>query len=140
MRVVLDTNVLVSAFLAPTGPPAQIFQQWEDGAFDLIVSEALLAEYQRVLGYPHLASHHGLTPREINEAVEAIREFALVVEPREALNVITADPSDNRVLECALVGEAEYIVSGDARHLLPLQEFRGVVILSPTAFLTVLEG
>lgn len=138
MRVILDTNVLVSAFLSLAGPPARILQQWEQGAFDFIVSEALLAEYRRVLAYQHVASHHGLTPHEIDEAVEAIRDFALVVEPQEMLTVITADLADNRVLECAIAGDADYIVSGDTRHLLPLQEYRGIIILSPTAFLAVL--
>lgn len=68
-----------------------------------------------------------------------MRRFALVVEPQEDVDAIPEDPDDNRVLECAVAGAADCIVSGDVRHLLRLREYQGIHILSPTAFLALLD-
>ncbi|MBI4504907.1 MAG: putative toxin-antitoxin system toxin component, PIN family [Chloroflexi bacterium] len=135
----LDTNVVVSAFLSPAGAPAQVVSAWERQAVELVVSEVLLQEYQRVLLYERVAIRHQMAPEDVAEIIEGFRQFALVVEPQETLAVITEDPTDNRVLECAVAGAADYIVSGDVRHLLPLQEYRGIQVLSPTAFLALLR-
>ncbi|MBI4494876.1 MAG: putative toxin-antitoxin system toxin component, PIN family [Chloroflexi bacterium] len=136
--MVIDTNVLVSRYLSPAGSPARVFARWEQHAFTLVVSEPLLAEYQRVLLYERIAARHRMAPTEVAEVIEEFRGFAYVVEPQETVTVISADPPDNRVLECAIAGAAAYIVSGDG-HLLELQEYRGVTILSPAAFLAVLS-
>ena len=136
MRVVLDTNVVVSAFLSPTGTPAQILARWENQEFDLIISEPLLREYQRALNYERVATRHRMTPGEVEEVIEGFRQFALLVEPTTALD-LPEDPDDAKVLECAAQGSAEYVVSGDA-HLLRLREHLGIAILPPAAFLSVL--
>ncbi len=85
MKVVFDTNVVVSRFLSPVGPPARLFALWETQAFHLVVSEPILAEYQRVLQYEHVAARHGMTPEEITEIIEYLRQLALVVAPTEAI-------------------------------------------------------
>lgn len=95
MRVVFDTNVVVSAFLSPTGAPAQVLSAWERQIIELVVSEALLEEYQRVLLYERVASRHQMAPDDVAEIIEGFRQFALVVEPQETLAVITEDPADN---------------------------------------------
>ena len=136
MRVVLDTNVVVSAFLSPTGTPAQILARWENQAFDLVASKPLLLEYQRALNYHRVAARHGMSPEEVEEIVEGFREFALLVEPAETLE-LPGDPDDAKVLECAVEGSAEYVVSGDA-HLLRLHGYRGIMVLSPAVFLSAL--
>lgn len=137
MRVVVDTNVLVSRYLSPLGKPAQVFAQWEGGAFELAVSEAILAEYERALNYDKARRRHGLTPEQVHEIVEGVRILAIVVEPRQALAVVAADPDDNRFLECAVTARADYVVTGD-RALLDVGAYAGVQMLSSSAFLAVL--
>ncbi|MCC6497198.1 MAG: putative toxin-antitoxin system toxin component, PIN family, partial [Propionibacteriaceae bacterium] len=79
MRIVIDTNVIVSRFLSPHGPPARILALWEQGLFELVVSEAILTEYRRVLGYPHLQTRHRMRPEEIVQVVEGFRSFGVLV-------------------------------------------------------------
>lgn len=139
MRVVIDTNVVVSRFLAPTGTPARIFAQWQRNAFELVVSEGTLAELEQVLGYERIRSRHQMSQEEIHAAINGFRRFAVLVQVAERLEVVREDPEDNKFLECAVAGNAEYIVSGDA-HLLHLREYRGIHILSPAAFLALLRS
>lgn len=136
MRVVLDTNVLVSRFLSPSGPPAQVFDLWEKQTFQLVVSDPILQEYRRVLLYKDIAERHGLSDEEVGELIEAMKYLALVVNPKITITAIARDPSDNKFLECALAGEAEFIVSGDP-HLLDLGRYEGIEIVSPAAFLAL---
>jgi len=137
MKVVLDANVVVSAYLIPGRTAAQILNRWRVGAFDLLVSEDILAEYHRVLLHRTVRTRHTLSPDAIASDMHTIRQESTVVEPAETMHVLPADPTDEKYIECAVAGEADYIVSGDA-HLLNLKEHRGIVVLSPRAFLAVL--
>ncbi len=129
MRVVADTNVLVSALVFPGGVPEDIYRLAVGGRIDLVTSRPLLAELGRVLEL-----ELGWEPSRAEDAVRQVIRLADVVEPREAVVEIEADPADDRVLEAALEGGAEAIVSGDA-HLLALGAWRGIPILAPAAFL-----
>ena len=137
MRLVLDTNVLVSALLSPSGAPARVLRLWEAEAFELVVSEAILAEYARVLAYPRIATRLKLTGESAEELVGALRQFSTLVEPDESLQVVAEDPDDDKLLACALAGGAEYVVSGD-EHLLGLGEYLWIQVLAPAAFLMLL--
>lgn len=128
MRVVLDTNVLVSAFLFPGGRPEAAYRAALEGRVHLVTSRALLAELGRVL-----ATKFGWEDPRVEEAVAQVARVGVVVEPRATVTVVRADPADDRVLEAAAAGGAEVIVSGD-RHLLRLGSWRGIVILDPAAF------
>jgi putative PIN family toxin of toxin-antitoxin system len=139
MRVVLDTNVIVSAYLPEPGVPAKIVAAWRAGAFDLLVSAALLAEYAGVLGYVRIRERHRMTSQQIELEVKAIEQDGLLVEPGEVRRVVADDPDDDQVLACAAAGRANYIVSGD-RHLLSLHEYLGIRILRPAAFVALLES
>lgn len=136
--MVLDTNVIVSRFIIEKGPSARIVDRWVAGAFTLLLSEPILAEYHRVLGYQSVRGRHGLNPEQIDRAVARFRESAVVVEASQPLKVIADDPKDDKFLECAVAGSADYVVSGDA-HLLALREYLGIRILSPAAFLAMLD-
>jgi putative PIN family toxin of toxin-antitoxin system len=138
MRVVLDTNILVSRFLVPSGNPARIMGRWEAGAFELLVSEAILAECRRVLGYQRIRKKHNYTDDEADKYIAGLGRLATVVSPGEAPDAVEADPDDNRIIECAQTGEADYIVTGD-NHLRNLGSYAGIQILTPTAFLLLLE-
>lgn len=138
MKVVLDANVIVSAFISSRGAPRQIVDQWRAEAFQLLTSEAILLEVSRVLRYPKIAALHRLTETELREFLTLLREESAVVITTETL-AVSLDEADNRYLECAVAGSADYLVTGDKRHSLPLTKYRGVWIVSPTTFLIALQ-
>lgn len=138
MRVVLDANVLVSAVISSRGSPGKILELWKREQFDLVLSPPILEELARVIRYPRIQKHYNLPQDHLKRFLSLIRSETIIVEPTNEYAVIEDDPSDNRYLECALEGDANYIVSGD-KHLLRLKEFRGVVILPPAGFLALLK-
>lgn len=138
MIIVLDTNVMISALLSAEGPPAQIMNLWEAGAFDVASSAPLLDEVKRVLGYDKIKKHLGLTLEDIDRLLSGWRKISIFVEPEEELDLVEDDPDDNRVLECAVAADADYIVSGD-HHLLDLGEYRGIEVLPPAGFIVLMN-
>ncbi len=136
MKVVLDTNIVVASYLVSTGVAARILALWRAGEFDVLVTEAILQEYERILGSPRLVRVHGMTAAEIAEDIESFRQYALLIEPTETLQVVQGDPDDDKFFECAIAGGAAYIVSRD-ELVLAVGEYRGIRVLSPEAFLTV---
>lgn len=138
MRVVLDTNVIVSAVLSIRGTPARIIQQWGLGAFELVVSDWLLAEYRHALAYPHIRVRYSVTEEEVTDLLDTLDKARMKPDITEHVNIIERDPSDNNVLECAIAGEADFIVTGDA-HLLELEKYRDIEIVSPAVFMAIIE-
>jgi putative PIN family toxin of toxin-antitoxin system len=138
IRIVLDANVLVSAILSPRGTPAQILHAWRDEQFDLVISDAILAEIGRVLRYPKIATRHRWSEEQLRAFLDDLAHVAMRTPGILTLAVITEDPPDDRYLECAVEGEASYIVSGD-QFLLRLGAYQGIPILTPRAFLEVLQ-
>jgi putative PIN family toxin of toxin-antitoxin system len=138
MKVVLDANVYVSAFINTHGAPKQIIDFWQAEAFELLTSDPILAEIDRVLRYPKIAKLHKLTEQELQEFLALLQEETQVVSPTQRLQVSTDEP-DNRYLECAMAGLADYLVTGDKKHLLPISEYGGFRIISPTSFVTLLK-
>lgn len=128
-RVVLDSNVVISALLFGS-PPAALVRLIREGLVLSATSSVLLAELEGVLVLKFQY------PTDVAELVVAEwRALSEHVEPGSELTVIAQDPSDNRVLECAVSARADAIVSGD-KHLLALKAFRGIPILSPHQFLS----
>jgi putative PIN family toxin of toxin-antitoxin system len=138
VNVVLDTNIVVSRYLSPLGNPARLLTMWEQGVFELAVSEPILAEYQRVLAYPRIRDRHQMSDEEIAAVVDGFRSFAVLVEPTVSRDVVQDDPSDNKFLECALAAGAEYVVSGDP-HLLRIGHYAEIQILRLAEFRLLLE-
>lgn len=132
MRVVADTNVLVSALIFPGGAPETVYRLALEGRLELVTSTTLLAELGRVL-----TTKFGWDAARTEAAVAAVIRVAELVEPREPVAEIEADSADDRVLEAAAEGNADAIVSGD-RHLLALGSWRGVKLESPASFLASL--
>jgi putative PIN family toxin of toxin-antitoxin system len=137
MRAVADTNVIVSAVLSKGSPPDLILQHWRRGTFQLVTSAPLLRELDDVLGRPEIARRHKWSPNERAAFVVSLSESAIVVAPEKQLDVIAEDPDDNRVLEAAVEAHADYIVSGD-RHLLELESYEGIQIVTPARFNAIL--
>ncbi len=138
MRIVVDTNVVVSGAISAKGAPAEILRRWRQGQFELLVSEPMLAEYERALSYGRVRARHQMSQAEIHALVTQFRRFAILVEPLARLQVVTDDPDDDKFLECAVTGGAAYIVSGDP-HLLAVKHYQGIQILSPAAFVAFLN-
>ena len=139
MRVVLDTNIVISRYLSPSGTPARIFQYWEQGAFTLVISEPIPTEIERVFFYPRISSRLRLSDKEIAGIVAGFARFGELVAPQQRLHVVEADPDDDMFIECAAEGKADYLVSGNTKHLTNLKEYQGIQILTPAQFVQVLE-
>lgn len=128
LKVVLDTNVLVSAVLSPAGPPAKVVDMIAEGSLQLIVSPAVMAEYEDVLA----RKKFGLSPATVDAIIKNLRRLAIEVVPSQRLRAC-ADPADDKFLECAVAAGAAYVVTGNSRHFPKL--FAGVRALPPATFL-----
>jgi len=129
MKAILDTNVLISAYVFPGGRPEAVYRLALEGRLEIGTSRTLLAELGRVLG-----QKFGWIPDRVEAAVAQMTRIAAVVEPSEVVQVIRADPLDDRVLEAARAFDADVIVSGD-RHLLDLGTWSEIEIISPAEFI-----
>jgi putative PIN family toxin of toxin-antitoxin system len=124
--------------LSAQGSPAKIIDYWEAEWYDVATSDILLGELERAIGYERVRKYFKQSQEKITTLLKRFRTVGIMVDPKQDLNVIRDDPDDNRVIECAVTAKAKFIVSGD-EHLLRLKEYRGIVILSPTGFVTLLE-
>jgi putative PIN family toxin of toxin-antitoxin system len=130
-RVVLDTNVIVSALLVPAGTQASVLLLALQGRVALYISSPVIDEYEEVLRRPRLK----LQPRQIQEALAAIREVAHLVARTQTLSISTHE-SDNRFLECAEAARADYLVTGNTRHF--PQSHKTTKIVTGRQFLDIL--
>lgn len=130
MRVVLDTNAVVSALLF-AGVSSKLVPLWQSRAIVALVSRGILEEYLRVLSYPKFK----LSEAEIKDLVqEEVLPFVDVVIPRRRLSVVKRDPSDDQFVECAVAGKARVIISGD-KDLLSIGSYRKILIQTLAQFL-----
>ena len=139
MLVVLDTNVIISALLAAEGKPAELMERWENGEFDVAVSGVLLDELGRALKYPKVAKRLSYSSQAVQSFLNAYLTAVILIHPDVRLNVIDADPDDNRVLECAVTAGAAVLITGDG-HLLALKSYEGIEILTPAEFSAYLDA
>jgi putative PIN family toxin of toxin-antitoxin system len=140
LRVVLDTNVLVSSVLSKKGAPAVLMQAWSDRLFDLVISETIIAETKRVLSGHRLKQPYNISDDRIVRLVELLRKNSILVPGSAAVaGAVPADPSDEMFIAAALDGNADVIVSGD-KDLLEIESFRGVAIITPRQFLDQFQG
>jgi len=129
-RVVLDTNILISG-IGWSGSPKDVIEAFLKGEFILLISESLLNELERILNYKKFYFIPGYLKESLIRNLLKAAEF---VKTKKKLDIIKEDPEDNKVLECALFGKADYIVTGD-KHLLKLCKFNNIKILTPIEFL-----
>jgi putative PIN family toxin of toxin-antitoxin system len=138
IRAVLDANVLVSGIVTE-GVPRRILRAWRAGQFQLVASRATLDEIGRVLRFPEIGRRHQWSETEISAFLESLEALAILTPGQLRLDVVAEDPSDNRYLECAVEGEVTCLVTGD-RHLLQLNTYQRVEILSPREFVELLSA
>jgi len=125
LRVVLDSNVLISGFLFG-GPPAELLKLAQGGSLQVFTSMAVLDEVRDVLCRPKF----GLQTSQVLLLMGEIHQFCEIVTPSVKVKEIVEDPDDDVILACALTARADMIVSGD-NHLLKLGRWKGMDILSP---------
>lgn len=140
MRVTFDTNVLVSAFIAKQGNPANLLElalALED--VELVLSKQILRELKEVLGRREVRKRFTYTERDVSRIVSILEKSTRVVMIKSQFHVVKDDPKDDIVLATAYDGKARYIVSGD-HHLLRLGTFRGIKIVNPKKMLGIIAG
>jgi len=128
MKVVFDTNILISALAFPGGQGDAALRRIIDGTDQLVLSKAILDELLGVLGRKFARDRE-----ELAHVAVFISGLATVVSPKRKLHILKDDP-DNRILECALAGGAQAIVTGD-KALLALKAFEGIPVVTLTAYL-----
>lgn len=130
-RVVIDANIWVSAILYPTSVPDRVIGLAREGIIQSVLSEALIEQVLRTVRGPKL----NFDPEREAQSEAEMRELSEIVAPSVRFSIITAKESDNRVLECAVEGRVDVIVTGDRKHLLPLGSHEGIPIVAPAEFL-----
>ena len=130
VKVVVDTNVLVSALLFG-GKPGKLIPLWQRGTIRPLASKEIIDEYLRVLTYPKFK----LSEEDINFLLyHEILLYFEVIDVHPGPRIIRKDPADDKFIRCALAGKAKFIISGD-HHLLTLKSCQKIKILSPSDFL-----
>lgn len=138
MRAVVDASILVRALIKPQGTVGPVLRRLLDGGYILIYSEPLLEELVDILSRPRIRDKYHLGDEDIETVLLLILLRGDAVVPNRRITVCR-DPKDNKVLEAAVAGGADVIVSGD-EDLLVLNPFEGIPIVGPAEFLAMLEG
>jgi putative PIN family toxin of toxin-antitoxin system len=134
VRLVIDTNILISALLVGTSLPAHLIALWREGRFDLLTSSEQLDELMRVTRYPKIRER--LMPALAGRLINELRDLGVRVEDLPAVTVC-ADPYDNYLLAMAAAGAGDFLVTGDKRDLLGLKLYERTRIVSVREFLTL---
>jgi putative PIN family toxin of toxin-antitoxin system len=138
-RAVLDSSVLISAFLTPKGACAELLRAAERSSFVLCLSPEIIAEVARKLaGKARLRTRYGYAPADIRQFCDDLAAAAALVTDLPAGRFVPNDPKDDPIIATALAAGAAYLVTGDRLHLLPLGTFEGIRIVTPRAFLDLL--
>ena len=134
LNITADTNILISATIAK-GNEYRILLLAKKGKIHLSISPQILKEFKGVISRPRF----GFSSEQVDRVLKQIIHISHLVLPTLNLNVIKDDPDDDRILECALAANSDYIISGD-KHLLTLKEFKGIKIIRSFHLLETLQG
>ena len=128
-KVVIDTNVFISGLIF-TGKPSEVLELFIKGEIEVYISPFILKELEGIL-----RKKFEWNEKQLQKILDKIKKKAVIVQPETKISIIKAKKDDNRILECGVDGRVQYIISRDKRHILPLKNFRGIKILSPSEFL-----
>jgi uncharacterized protein len=131
MRIVLDTNVLLSALMSPASPCANILSLWRDRKVAVLTAAEQIDEIARVTRYPRIRAR--LPPALAGRLVNRLRDVATVVEKLPKVD-LSPDPDDNYLLSIAEAGQAQFLVTGD-KPLLSLKRYKSTRIVRPSTLL-----
>lgn len=132
MKIVLDTNVIVSGFLTPHGNPAQILALILEGRVTLCIDSRIAHEYREVLSRPAFR----FAPEDVADVLRVLLDDAVVVNP-SPLDIKLPDPDDLIFVETASAADADALVTGNKRHF-PAKALRGITLLSPAEFISLI--
>jgi len=128
-KVILDTNVYISAFIFG-GNPRKIIELTQNSQITIYISPSILLEIAQ-----KLKGKFQWNFNQIKHIIKTLNQITTITYPTKKINIIKSDPTDNKILECAVEAKAKYIISGD-KHLLNLKQYKNIKILTPTQFLT----
>ena len=130
MKVVLDTNIYLSGLIFPKSPPALILYLAKQAKFSVYCSGFIITEISRNLklkfGYEDIAAE---------KIIEDILKYVKLITPKKSINIITAKKDDNRILDCAVAAKADFLVTGDKKHILPIRKIGQTKIVSAAEFI-----
>lgn len=138
IRIVLDTNVLVSAHLTRNSKAERILSLAETGIIEIYLSPHIFRELEITLLSPKLTKIHKDTPKQVQHSIKLLKEFVKVSPGLIEVDGVRADPDDNKILACAIEARADFIISGD-HHLTDLKEYKSIRIVNPDTFLKLIE-
>jgi len=130
--LVLDTNVIVSGTFW-TGICFRILELIGKNKFKMVVSYSILEEYERIINSSEILDKTTLIQKARVNSLNQILQNAIVVEPKQSLDIVTDDKDDNKFIEAAIEGLASYIITQD-KHLLKIKEYKGIKIITPEEF------
>lgn len=132
LKVVVDTNVIVSALLKPYSNPALILSLITQKQLNLCLSAVIFNEYKEVLGYSKFKQ---LDQEKVKKLLAQLKKDAIMVAPMVSINIIKDHPVDNIFLECAFTAKADFLITGNTKHF-SLKTFHHINILTPSEFLS----
>ena len=132
MKIVYDTNILISATIFPGGPPDEVIGLARAKEVALFISPDIVTEFKKVLA---LKFKH--TEKEADDRVARLTQISEMVYPKERVALIKRKDSDNRILECAIEAEADYLITGDKKDILPLEKIGRTKIVTASVFLQI---
>jgi len=138
IKAVVDANLLVSAFISPFSYPREIERCWRRGEFILVTSREIVEEINRVLHLPRIQVKYHLAESDIQAFVLTLIHKGNCVSGELALKGVAPDPGDDKIISCAIEGEAQFIVTGD-KALWQLKEYQGIKIINAEEFIKVLS-
>ena len=135
MKVVFDTNIMISGFIFPGGPPSQLLNLAQIREFTLCLSPDILTKFKKVLLLKFKYSEE-----EAKNFLNRITQICEMIYPTERIELIQRVPADNRILECAVEAQADFLVTGDKRDILPLKKIGNTLIVTASQFLSHLQS
>lgn len=138
LRIVVDTNILVSAALKRGGNPDTLLRRWIAGDFLIVTCPTAIAELSDVLNRPRIRDKYHLTGQDIRDFVGQFSRQAILVPGASLSGIVVADPKDDVFVSCAVEGQARYIISGD-HHLQELRCYGRIRVRTVAQFLRTLE-
>lgn len=133
MRVVIDSNIYLSGLIFPDSKPALILYLANQGKFKVYCSDFIVDEIRRIL-----IKKFGYNERIANQFIGEFLKFIKIIIPHKKINIIKANKDDNHILECALFAKADYLITGDKKHILPLGKIGKTEIINPAEFIKML--
>ena len=137
LRIVFDTKLFVQAILTKKGICALLLMAWKRNHYILISSTDIVDEIERVLSYQQIRGKYNLTETDIEDLISLLESEAVILSEIPKLNIIQDYPPNNKFFDCAIAGNVDYIVAGDA-HLLGIKKIKKIPIISASHFMKIL--